>query len=304
MKVWGLIQRTIEAQGSCALVSVASTQGSAPRDAGAHMIVTGHGYHGTIGGGTLEWRAIAVAQAMLAKGAAARLTSMALGPDLGQCCGGRVSLLTEAFDASGLATVRELAAREEEGPFTLVRHNVKLSFGEERRRIYLFGAGHVGRALVLALAPLPFDVRWIDPRPEAFPRAVPQNATVHAAADPVAELAGAPDGSLAFVMSHSHALDLAIVDSALRNPCLAHVGLIGSATKRARFDRRLREAGVDPARIAALICPIGIAGIRSKAPAAIAAATTAQILALDEALRLATAAEAPHHAARDVGGRR
>ena len=136
---------------------------------------------------------------------------------------------------------------------------------------------------MLALAPLPFVVDWADPRPEAFPGAVPQNVTVHHG-DPLAVIASAPEGALAFIMSHSHALDLAIADAALRNPAIAHVGLIGSATKRARFERRLKEAGVGEARIAGMICPIGIGGIRSKLPAAIAISIAAQIVSLDEAL--------------------
>lgn len=302
MKIWAHILRAIETGGECALVSVAATQGSAPRDAGAHMVVTRHGYHGTIGGGTLEWHAIAAAQAMFGRGAAIRQTSHALGPDLGQCCGGRVELLTEVFDAKSLESVREHAAREALGSFTVIRHGRSLNFGADPRTVYLFGAGHVGRALVLALAPLPVTVRWIDPRPDAFPGAAPQNATLVAAADPVAELADATAGSLAFIMTHSHALDLAITDAALRNPKIAHTGLIGSATKRARFEKRLRQAGVAPDRIAGLICPIGLAAIRGKEPAIIAAATAAQILVLDEALRLATAADQPQHGAKTAGG--
>src|SRR6185295_15085006 len=98
MKVWALIQKAIEEEDRCALVSVILTAGSAPRDAGAHMIVTARGYHGSIGGGALEWQAIAIAQAMLTKGPLTKITSHALGPDLGQCCGGQVTLATEIFD--------------------------------------------------------------------------------------------------------------------------------------------------------------------------------------------------------------
>ncbi len=361
MKVWALIVKTIETQGKCALVSVISTQGSTPRDAGAHMIVTGQGYHGSIGGGTLEWHAIAQAQAMLARGPGVKKTSHALGPQLGQCCGGQVKLLTEVFDNERLAELRLLAETEDAGPFSVesaieqekvARHflpsplageggakrrkrglfqrdlradrhaetapssvsrqearstfpreggrqgsgNFRQSFGEERRHLYLFGAGHVGRALVLALAPLPFQVSWIDPRPDAFPGAVPSNVTLAASAD----LAEAPEGSFVFIMSHSHALDLAIADAALRNSGIAHVGLIGSFTKRARFEKRLRDAGVAEERVASLICPIGIAGIRSKEPAMIAASTAAQIIMLDEALRLATGEVQPHDSARQA----
>jgi xanthine dehydrogenase accessory factor len=271
---------------------VVRTEGSAPRDAGARLVVTPAGFHGTIGGGTLEWRAIAEAQGLLDRGAATKLSSHALGPDLGQCCGGRVQLATEIFNAASLPQLRDLAAREARGRFTLRGRIASLdiveSFGDDNRRLYLFGAGHVGKALVLALAPLPFDVRWIDARPGAFPGAVPRNVTLRDSAD----LAEAPEGSIVYVMTHSHALDLAITDQALRNPRIAHVGLIGSATKRARFVKRLREAHVAEARIDGLICPIGVSGIRSKEPAMIAAATAAQLILLDESLRAALPAEA------------
>lgn len=289
MKVWALILAAVEQQGVCAMVSVAATEGSAPRDAGARIIVTRDGFHGTIGGGTLEWHAIAAAQSMLSRGSATKITSHALGPELGQCCGGRVQLATEIFDRSSLAMLRDIAAREARGRFTvrgrLAALDFSETFGASNRHVYLFGAGHVGRALVLALAPLPVDVRWIDSRPNAFPRVAPGNVTLVAAENPVAELAEAAGGSLVYVMTHSHALDLAVVDAALRNSSVSHVGLIGSATKRARFEKRLRTACVEPARVDGLICPIGIAGIASKEPAMIAAAAAAQILILDEQLR-------------------
>lgn len=302
MKIWAQILAAVEAHGRCALVSVVKTEGSAPRDAGARMLVTPEGYYGTIGGGTLEWRAIALAQAQFVAGAAVRLSSHALGPELGQCCGGRVQLAIESFDRSGLSTIRDLAGREAEGPFS-VRGRIQgldaiETFGERPRHLYLYGAGHVGRALVLALAPLPFQVTWIDPRPAAFPRAVPGNVTLNEALHPVSELKNAPPGSFVSIMSHSHALDLAIADAALRKPEIVHVGLIGSATKRARFEKRLREAGVAEDRIASLICPMGVPGVHSKEPAVIAAATAAQLLVLDEKLK-ADIDRTPHH--RDFG---
>ncbi|MFN0193420.1 MAG: xanthine dehydrogenase accessory protein XdhC [Aestuariivirga sp.] len=270
MKTWALIEAAIARHGACALVTVISSEGSAPRDAGARLVVTAEGFHGTIGGGTLEWRALAAAQAMLGKGTAMKRSTHSLGPDLGQCCGGRVTLETRVFDRTSLGEVAALREREPEQPL---------------RQVYLFGAGHVGKALVLSLAPLPFDVRWIDPRPNAFPGAVPRNVTCIASEEPESILRNAPQGSLAFVMSHSHALDLAICDAALRNMNIARTGLIGSATKRVRFERRLLEGGVPEPRVKSLICPIGIGGIRSKEPAAIALATAAQVLSLHEELQ-------------------
>ena len=287
MKNWGLIAGALEAHGTCAMVSVVKAEGSVPREEGARMVVTPRGFHGTIGGGTLEWKALAEAQRLLGKPRAVKMLTQSLGPDLGQCCGGRVSLAIESFDAAMLPGARELAEREERGPFTLTGRlpgpAITERFGEARRPVLLFGAGHVGRALMLALAPLPYDVTWADPRPEAFPAAMPQNVTAFAG-NPLEVAAAAPEGSLAFIMSHSHALDLSIAEVALRNPAIAHVGVIGSATKRARFEKRLLAAGVEAARVEAMICPIGVGGIRSKLPAAIAVSVAAQVITLDEAL--------------------
>jgi xanthine dehydrogenase accessory factor len=143
----------------------------------------------------------------------------------------------------------------------------------------------VGRAVVLALAPLPFDVVWIDPREGAFPSVVPSHVVTIQSENPAAEIAQAPSGSFALVMTHSHPLDLEIIDAVLRNSSFAYAGLIGSATKRQRFAKRLREAQVPDEKISAMVCPIGISSIKSKHPAAIAAATAVQLLERDELLR-------------------
>lgn len=264
MNRWHTLAAAIGKHGPCAMVSVLSTKGSTPRDTDAWMIVTPQGFHGSIGGGTVEWKVMAEAQSMLHKQSERRVLDFQLGPDLGQCCGGRMQIKIEIFDAQSLPQTSD--------DQQVLRH------------IYVFGAGHVGRALILALAPLPFRVQWVDPRPNAFPTATPLNVNMIQPDDPVCCLADSHEGSLAFIMSHSHALDLAIVDAALRNDNFKHVGLIGSATKRARFEKRLLEAGVKPARINSLICPIGIGGITSKHPAAIAASVAAQVLQLDSAL--------------------
>lgn len=287
MKTWSLIARMLAAEGACALVSVIRTAGSAPREEGARMVVGRHGFHGTIGGGALEWKALAMAQGLLGKPRQVKIFAQSLGPDLGQCCGGRVTLAVESFDAACLADAEAHAAREAEGPFTVAGRLPGFDgverFGERRRPVLVFGAGHVGRALILALAPFPFDVTWADPRPESFPGAMPQNVTA-VTGDPLDVVAGAPAGAFAFIMSHSHALDLSLAAAALQNPAIAEVGVIGSATKRARFEKRLRAAGVAAARISAMICPIGIGGIGSKLPAAVALAVAAQIVSRDEAL--------------------
>jgi xanthine dehydrogenase accessory factor len=289
MKTWAHIVKALEVHGTCTMVTVVRVEGSAPREVGARMIVTPQGYHGSIGGGTLEWHAMAKAQSLLGQAMQQKLSSHSLGPDLGQCCGGRVQLVTEVFDHSRLADARNFSTREAEGTFTLQGRIFEPTFvehfGDEFRKLYLFGAGHVGRALVLALAPLPFDITWIDQRDGAFPAAVPANVKTVQSPTSVSEMAQAPVGSFALVMTHSHALDFEIVDAALRDNHFAFVGVIGSTTKRARFVSLLRDGHVQDSRIAELACPIGISSIKSKHPAAIAAAVVAQLIERDELLR-------------------
>ncbi|HVR67140.1 MAG TPA: xanthine dehydrogenase accessory protein XdhC [Verrucomicrobiae bacterium] len=318
MRVWTQIADALASHGRCAMVTVAATDGSTPREAGARMVVLPDGgFHGTIGGGTMEWRALAEAQRTLQSGGArARWIRQSLGPELGQCCGGRVTLLVEVIDGQSLVQVRDFATLEAGGGFSccaqfvdgrVYRERLEADgappepthiaadgvliehFGETRRPILLFGAGHVGRALVLAMAPLPLQVTWVDVRPEAFPARLPANAYSVVSASPVGEVAVAPAGSFVLIMSHSHALDLDITHAALADGRFPYVGLIGSGTKRARFAKRLREAGLPEDRIASLVCPIGISGIGGKAPAVIAAATAAELLQRDESLRAALA---------------
>lgn len=295
---------SIEAEGAAALVSLVTTEGSSPREAGARMVVRPSGdFHGSIGGGELEWRALAEARMALHAGrGAARRRVVALGPELAQCCGGRVEWRIETFDARDLEALAPLLAAERAGAFAVVARTLadgrvarsiadeaaggepltagawRERFGADANALYLFGAGHVGRALTLALAPLPFALRWIDSRADAFPAWAPPNATLVHARDPPTELAGAPDGALIVVMTHSHPLDLAIVAEALRQDRFAYVGLIGSQTKRARFVGQLRAADYTEAAIAKLVCPIGLPGVVGKEPAVIAASVAAQLL--------------------------
>jgi len=311
MGVFGQLIAALDAEGAGALVTLTGVSGSSPREAGARMVVRPSGaFHGTIGGGVLEWEALAEARRALARGRGAAVRRrVLLGPHLGQCCGGRVDWLIETFDLSDLDDLRRFTEAERAGPFATRAHlgedgrmlrrlgdaaqaaagepivaeadgELRESFDEARAPVLLFGAGHVGRALVLALAPLPFDLRWIDSRPEAFPARAPPNARMIAAVDPTAELAAAPDGALIVVMTHSHPLDLTIVAAALTAQRFGYVGLIGSATKRARFLSQMRAAGLSEAALAGLTCPIGVAGIDGKEPAVIAAAVAAQLLML------------------------
>jgi xanthine dehydrogenase accessory factor len=158
-------------------------------------------------------------------------------------------------------------------------------FGEAATPVLLFGAGHVGRAVVLALASLPFTVRWIDNRADQFPSHVPQNVVAVCTDDVDSELAAAPRGALVVVMTHSHPLDFDITAKALQQRKFDFVGLIGSETKRARFVNRVRQMGVADSEIAQLVCPIGLAQIKGKEPAMIAAALAAQLLIVRSASR-------------------
>ncbi|QFU17054.1 xanthine dehydrogenase accessory protein XdhC [Microvirga thermotolerans] len=316
MRTWRRLVDLVGAHGRAALVSVHAVKGSAPRETDARMVVRPDGgFFGTIGGGQLEMKMLALAREMLDEGRGpARIVDQALGPDLGQCCGGRVKILIETFDRRDLRDLEALAGAEAEGGlFTAecrfdesgrVRREVSSSVGDDawtqwrevhgevRRPILLFGAGHVGRALVLALAPLPFAVRWLDPREDAFPAHVPAHATPVLLKDVDAEIAAAPPDALVLIMTHDHPLDMAIAAAALKRG-FPYVGLIGSATKRARFEKRFRELGLTEERIRSLVCPIGVPGIEGKEPAVIAASVAAQLLQTREKTVLPAAAETP-----------
>lgn len=246
------------------LVSVGATQGSVPRETGCWMAVFARGEVGTIGGGHLEWSALQQARAGLASGAADAWTQVvALGPRLGQCCGGRLQLHFEPVGAADTDALRE-------------------RLWVCRQPVGLVGGGHVGRALVNALAPLPYAVRWIDSRDEAFPADVPAGVvTEHS--DPVqAAVTDLPAGAHVLVMSFSHAEDLDVVAACLQRQReradLRFIGLIGSRTKWATFRRRLADHGFTEAELALVTCPIGLPGITGKAPEVIAASVVAQLL--------------------------
>jgi xanthine dehydrogenase accessory factor len=224
------------------------------------------GQFGSIGGGHLEFKALAEARAMIAAGTrGTALRDFALGPQLGQCCGGRVTLLFESFARPA---------------FTVA----------------LFGAGHVGRALVDVLAGVDGRVIWIDSRNDAFPTMVPAGVETIVAEQPEDEVADLPKGCFAVVMTHRHDVDLAIVTKLLKRREFAYVGLIGSDTKRARFATQLARRGLAQATIATLRCPIGVAGIESKHPRDIAIAVAAELLQLRDGV----AAPASEHPASDA----
>lgn len=303
------------------LVTVAAVKGSAPREPGARMLVRAGQFDGTIGGGHLEHRALDIARAMLQLGEARRFERFALGPSLGQCCGGVAWLAFERMEAGQVDVLRarrrqdtwrlvaldgavEWALRDDAGrhlagaattPAFATERGTRVVEGEGGRRwlldavlaprahLLLFGAGHVGAAIVAALAPLPCRVTWVDERAELFPADVPANVTVEATDTPEALVEQAAPGASFLVMTHSHALDLRLCHAILSRPGRDWFGLIGSHTKRSQFEARLQERGVDAARIDAMVCPIGLPGVKGKAPAVIAASVAAQLLAVWEA---------------------
>ena len=305
MEPWRTILKLIDRDGAAGLVTVAKVDGSTPRETGARMVVARDGaISGSIGGGPLEWAAIDAAKQLIATGRGAEWKTVSLGPALDQCCGGRAEILHEAFGGADREWIAPLAdnkgaevfvraERDDSGPYrrriaepahaheaiVLDPSGALLErFGEIRTFILLFGAGHVGRALVAALAPLPFSIRWVDDRPDAFDGARTLGAQTAVSALPESELRDAPAGTFVIVMTHSHALDLALVAAALPDSRFPYVGLIGSATKRTLFERRLAEFGVSADALARLVCPIGIAGIAGKSPPVIAAAVAAELL--------------------------
>ncbi len=248
------------------LVQVQATQGSVPREAGTWMAVFADALVGTIGGGHLEYEAIARARALLQTGASGLREApmrVALGPSLGQCCGGVVQLrlecVTEA-DEPGLAT--RLQGR--------------------LQPVALFGGGHVGHALVRVLANLPFALSWIDSRDGVFPASVPGNVVCEHS-DPVqAAVRGLAPQSRVLIMSFSHAEDLDVVAACLQRQRergdLPYIGLIGSRTKWATFRHRLEARGFTPGELAHVTSPIGVPGIIGKEPEVIAVAVAAQLL--------------------------
>jgi xanthine dehydrogenase accessory factor len=226
------------------------------------MLVSMQAVTGTIGGGHLEHQAIARARSLLARAGEADFAEeeqgVALGPSLGQCCGGSLVL-----HYARLTPERVAAWPPEPSRFHLL----------------LFGAGHVGRAIVQVLADVPCTVQWVDEREDQFPQAPSPPHVQRLCAEPVqAEVASAPPGSHFLVLTHSHALDLALADTILKRGDFAWFGLIGSRTKRARFERRLMERGHTADLIARMVCPIGLPGITGKEPGVIAVAVVAQCL--------------------------
>jgi xanthine dehydrogenase accessory factor len=330
-----VLQERLRDETALIRVVVATVRGSAPREAGACMLIGSERVDGSIGGGQLELKATEIARGMLLQpDQAARLDRFALGATLGQCCGGAVNLWFERFDANDQAFVdHALDAQRAGGPAVMVTlphagaginrslHTrdagpqlladiagapVAAAVDEllgaapdappallvrmDRREalleridakglpLWLFGAGHVGKALIRVMEELPFHVTWIDSREDAFPQAVPANTRVRHCDAPAALVDDAPAGACFLVLTHSHDLDYEICRAILRRDDFAWAGLIGSETKAACFNLRFGRENIAADRVARLVSPIGIGGIDSKLPAAIAVSVAAQLL--------------------------
>ncbi|WP_042260958.1 xanthine dehydrogenase accessory protein XdhC [Paraburkholderia heleia] len=347
MQAWLSDLQQLLAHGDDAvLVTVARVEGSAPREAGTKMIVTREAARHTIGGGHLEWKAIEIARQVLRDGMrtphARRLERLALGPSLGQCCGGAVVLAFERLDVADLGWLATLARRLAAGASTVrsvsfrsLRNGSPEGVGSAADPamlsepepgveapdcllwetggallltetiapndfpVVLFGAGHVGAALVRVLGTLPCRVLWVDerdaafPAPEAFALLNAPNVAIDANDAPDEAVDTAPPGTSFIVMTHDHSRDLDLAERILRRGDFVFFGMIGSHTKRKQFEHRLAARGIDPMQIARMNCPLGVDGIVDKSPEVIAVSAAAQLLQAIEAAKPASAAHAP-----------
>lgn len=242
------------------LVRVVEAKGSTPRNSDAWMLVSGDGCFGTIGGGRLELEAIDRAREVLA-GAAAAPMALPLGPAIGQCCGGHVTLSFEIIPPVRFNEIEALVEAEDASD----------------PEVWLFGGGHVGRALAAALLLLPVKVHVAETRAEELDL-TPKGAERHLTALPESLVDGIAPGSAVIVLTHDHALDFLVVSAALKRNDLAQIGMIGSDTKRATFEHQFIREGGDKAQLSKLTCPIG-RKIPDKRPEVIAATVTADIIA-------------------------
>ncbi|MGY2201349.1 xanthine dehydrogenase accessory protein XdhC [Pseudomonas gingeri] len=250
MNDWISALADLQNQGDpCVLVTIIEELGSTPRNAGSKMVVSASSTFDTIGGGHLEYKATQIARDMLASGQQnTHLERFSLGASLGQCCGGVTVLLFEPM-------------------------------GQVQAEIAVFGAGHVGRALVPLLASLPCRVRWIDSREQEFPPQIPSGVRKIISDEPVEEIDRLPAGSYCIVMTHNHPLDLELSAAILRRNDFAYFGLIGSKTKRVKFEHRLRERGYDNALLQRMRCPMGLAEVKGKLPVEIAISIAGEVIA-------------------------
>ena len=287
---------------ACVMVTVASTVGSTPREAGSKMIVTADELFGTIGGGNLEFQACKIARDQLDNSSPQHLKRFPLGAGLGQCCGGLVNLLFEPFIEvnewvdlaieyerldkewvrivpmnEGDSQVGVRAVNDEDKTGLVENCFIEVNRSQELDLI-LFGAGHVGRAIVDTMSALPMRIRWVDSRGDEFPVAVANNVEIICTDSPEAEVDLANPDSYFLVLTHDHALDQLLAEQILKRDDFAYFGLIGSKGKRRMFETRMQRRGIDAQKFMRMTCPIGVEGIHSKQPALIAVSVAAQIM--------------------------
>ncbi|MCI4663803.1 MAG: xanthine dehydrogenase accessory protein XdhC [Neomegalonema sp.] len=269
------LKQAVICDGAAVLILVVGAEGSTPREAGAAMVVSCSCIFGTVGGGAAEADAVAIAQEMLATAERRREKRYALGPELDQCCGGAFSLAFRRYEVG-----------EELTPPLLLWPGGATYAPPWRAPLLVYGAGHVGQAVVRALSPLDYAITWVDSRLGAFDHGsaaeIARGVDTLATPFPEAAAEEAPAQAYHLVLTHSHAEDLEIVDSVLAGE-FAFLGLIGSKTKRALFERRLRERGHPQEAIDRLCCPIGAAPTKDKRPASIAVSVALQMMLLREA---------------------
>lgn len=252
----------LAARSPAVLVRVAKAHGSVPRTSGTWMLVSAESALGTIGGGALEAAGLASARALLADPEASRSLDLPLGPDTAQCCGGFVQLQLTPIDAGLAEDLRSQSARAR----------------AELPEVLVLGSGHVGRALASALRPLPLRPLLIDSRADELAQAAPGIET-ECTPLPEARIRSAEPGSAYVVLTHDHGLDFMLTREALARGDAAYVGMIGSRTKRVRFERWLARGDDPPVNVPQLVCPIGAAGLGDKRPEVIAAFVAAEVLA-------------------------
>lgn len=248
---WNNATYQLSKQGKAyVLVTLVGVSGSTPRNSGTKMVITKEGVFDTIGGGHLEHTTIKYAQKMLSAGKNSQhLEHFQLGSNLGQCCGGNATVLFECFAAVGV-------------------------------NIMLFGAGHVGKALMPILAQLPCHVTWVDSREEQFPQGVDafHNVEKVVSEEPELEVKGMPENSYYIVMTHNHQMDFDISQAILKRGDFSYLGLIASDTKKRRFEQRFKHRDIDPVQVARMNCPIGLEQVGGKLPMEVAVSIAGEII--------------------------
>ena len=273
------------------LVMVVETKGSAPREVGALMLVYKDHLEGSIGGGELEFQAIETARKnQPEKHFARKVRSYPLGPALGQCCGGNVKLMFEWYGPESRPILMQLAKQKKgysQHPTTtqdsptaatcLSEKMLCLPLNVNVFDVFLYGAGHVGRAVIEIAQHLPCQIYWVDTNDDRYPERIAEGVIKLPAREPQTIAHRAPEHAIHLIMTYSHQLDFDIILAVLQGGNFAKCGLIGSQTKAMRFQKRLRETGVSPDVIGRLVCPIGLKEIKGKRPIQVALSVTAQL---------------------------